>query len=110
MLIPNLMIQFFEYVAALISIISIFILIRGLYVAGIEYLKAEFDREASKIKRVSHVRSTLGIYVLLSLEVVIAADIIESIIHPTIEDILKLGLLVVIRTVISVFLKKEISD
>lgn len=109
-MIPKIMIQFFEYIAALISIISILILIRGLYVAGVEYLKAEFDKSSSKIERVSHVRSTLGIYVLLSLEVVIAADIIESIIHPTIEDILKLGLLVVIRTVISVFLKKEISE
>jgi uncharacterized membrane protein len=40
----------------------------------------------------------------------IAADIVESIIKPTFEDIGKLAALVVIRTVISYFLGKEIDQ
>ncbi|MDR1568063.1 MAG: DUF1622 domain-containing protein [Streptococcaceae bacterium] len=107
---PKIIVEIFEYIVVGISIASILILLRGLLVAGIEYFKAEIKSKQTKLQRVSHVRSTLGIYVLLSLEVVIAADIIESIIHPTLNDIFKLGLLVIIRTVISVFLKKEISE
>lgn len=38
------------------------------------------------------------------------ADIIETIINPTFQDIIKLGLIVVIRTMISYFLNKEISE
>ncbi len=41
---------------------------------------------------------------------IIAADIIESIVKPTFQDILKLATLVIIRTVISYFLHKEIED
>lgn len=107
---PQIIVHIFEYVVILISFVSICILIRGLFVAGIAYFKAEITPNNIKLKQVSQVRSTLGVYVLLSLEVVIAADIIESIIHPTMNDIIKLGLLVIIRTVISVFLKKEITE
>ena len=56
------------------------------------------------------IKNDLGAYVLFSLEVLIAADIVESIIKPTFEDIGKLAALVVIRTVISYFLGKEIDQ
>lgn len=52
----------------------------------------------------------LGSYVLLSLEVLIASDIIETILNPPIEDILILAGVVVIRTAISYFLGKEMES
>ncbi|RCX14205.1 uncharacterized protein DUF1622 [Vagococcus fluvialis] len=52
----------------------------------------------------------LGSYVLLSLEVLIASDIIETILNPSIEDILILAGVVVIRTAISYFLGKEMES
>ena len=51
----------------------------------------------------------LGGYILLSLEILISAGIIESIIKPTLQDIFQLAALVVIRTIISYFLNKEIG-
>ncbi len=55
------------------------------------------------------IRNFLGSYVLLGLEILIAADIIETIIHPTFADIVRLAVVVVIRTVISYFLNMEIE-
>ncbi|WP_369671882.1 DUF1622 domain-containing protein, partial [Enterococcus faecium] len=40
----------------------------------------------------------------------VVADIIESVIKPTWTDILKLALIIIIRTVISYFLNQEIED
>lgn len=51
----------------------------------------------------------LGGYILLSLEILVSAGIIESIIKPTLQDIFQLAALVVIRTIISYFLNKEIG-
>lgn len=48
-------------------------------------------------------------YILLGLEVLISADIIDSILNPTLHDILRLAAIVIIRTVISYFLNKEMK-
>lgn len=51
----------------------------------------------------------LGSNVLLGLEILIVADILKTIINPSLTDIVVLGSIVIIRTVISVFLNKEIE-
>jgi uncharacterized membrane protein len=55
-------------------------------------------------------KTELGSYVLLGLEVLIVADIIETIINPTIDDIILLAAIITIRTVVSLFLNKEIKE
>jgi len=60
------------------------------------------DREA--------LRHQLGSYLLLGLEFLLAADIIRTIIHPTLQDMAILGSIVAIRTVINYFLDKEIAS
>jgi uncharacterized membrane protein len=54
-------------------------------------------------------RHQLGSYLLLGLEFLIAADIIETITHPTLQEVALLGGIVVIRTVISYFLDRELA-
>lgn len=56
------------------------------------------------------IRSFLGSYILLSLEILIAADIVHSIINPSFQDLINLGAMVVIRTVMAYFLHKEMID
>ena len=58
------------------------------------------DREA--------LRHKLGSYLLLGLEFLIAADIIRTVTHPTLNDMALLAGIVVIRTVISYFLDREV--
>ena len=51
----------------------------------------------------------LGYYLLLGLEFLIAADIINTLVRPTPQDLLVLGAIVAIRTVISYSLNTELA-
>lgn len=102
----------FTVVTACLNLFSIIILVWGVLVAGRDFLMTHFkvkdrlDRSVSLLAA----KNILGGYVLLGLEVLIVADIIESIMKPTFEDILKLAAIVTIRTVISYFLNKELRE
>lgn len=71
--------------------------------------------EVSRIKKHSiyyereSLRHQLGSYLLLGLEFLIAADIIRTVTHPTLQDMAVLASIVVIRTVVSHFLDREIA-
>lgn len=55
-------------------------------------------------------RQELGRWILLGLEVLIAADIIRTVaVAPTLDGVLVLGLIVLIRTVLSLALEFELS-
>ena len=58
----------------------------------------------------NRLRMDLGYYLLLGLEFLVAADIIETLLAPDVEHILLLGAIVVIRTVISVSLNWELKQ
>ena len=92
------LIEFLEWIIAILNICSI-----GILVAG----KKNY---AERNTRNADTRKLLASYILLSLEVLVVADIIESVIKPTWTDILKLALIIIIRTVISYFLNQEIED
>ncbi len=55
-------------------------------------------------------RLRLGGYILLSLEFIIISDIIMTGISRNVDDLLALGLLVIIRIALSFFLGRELSD
>lgn len=97
-----------------LNILSVVILLWGVLTAGIDFIKNEcFPINTDHIRAARHnnfIRTYLGSFVLLSLEVLIAADIIESIINPTWQDIIRLASVVLIRTIISFFLHREIED
>lgn len=54
-------------------------------------------------------RRMIGSSILLGLEILVAADLIRTISAPTIEEALTLGLIVVIRTVLSISIQIEIE-
>lgn len=99
-------------VNVILNLFSIIVLVWGVVKAAIDFFRSEirFSDRIKAAKMNNFIKNYLGTYVLLSLEILIAADIIESIINPTFNDILKLGIVVVIRTVISYFLHKEIEE
>ncbi|HAV61471.1 MAG TPA: hypothetical protein DCY13_03800, partial [Verrucomicrobiales bacterium] len=55
-------------------------------------------------------RSSLGYYLLLGLEFLIAADIIETLNHPGTQELIVLGAVVAIRTIISWSLNNELKE
>ena len=79
---------------------------RARYIVGVATLaRKESARAASLV-----LRNTLGAAILLGLEVLVAADPIRTITSkPSIEDALILGLIVVIRTVLSMSIQIEIE-
>ena len=102
-----------EYISFGIGIVAVAVIIWGTIMGIIELVRCEFYRFRPKNKVTSplhQVRLTVGSYLLLGLEFLIAADIIRTIVKPTLEELAILGGIVVIRTIISYFLGKELGD
>lgn len=73
----------------------------------LEWIRIRGQRIGSRREALRH---QLGSYLLLGLEILISADILRTITHPTLEDIGLLAGIVAIRTVISYFLDKEMAS
>ena len=102
-----------ENISFTVGIIAIVIIVWGVILGFFAVLKNEFYRFRSKDTKTitpHHIRHMVGSYLLLGLEFLIAADIIRTIVKPTLEELAILGGIVVIRTIISYFLGKELGD
>ena len=74
-----------EYISLGIGIIAIIVIIWGTIIELVELVKCEFSRFRPKDKKpvpLHQVRLTVGSYLLLGLEILIAADIIRTIPTP----------------------------
>jgi uncharacterized membrane protein len=58
----------------------------------------------------AHIRHQFTDKILFGLEFLIAADVIRTVLDPSIEEILTLGAIVLIRTIMAHFLSKEIEE
>ncbi len=97
-------------VSICLDLFSIFILLWGVIVCAKDFFHSRLTvKDKRKLMQLlTDTKNQLGTYVLFSLEILIVADIIDSIVQPTLTDIIRLGAIVAIRTVISYFLNKEI--
>lgn len=105
-------VPYLDVVTTVLYLCSVAILVWGVALSVKDFLASQF-RKMEKRERflmLTRIKNNLGVYVLLSLEILIVADIIESIAKPTLEDIVRLAAIVAIRTVISYFLNKEIKS
>ncbi|WP_239990294.1 DUF1622 domain-containing protein [Ignatzschineria cameli] len=100
-----------EILVDILNGFSILVLLIGVVKAALGFIKNECSREDrfTIAQKNNGIKVYLGSYILLSLEILIASDIIETIMNPSIDDMLILGGIVVIRTAISYFLGKEIE-
>ena len=101
-------IQFLNLLATIISVISLLIVTYGALIAFINELK-RFTGKYTSIN-IRRLRATFGTYLLLGLEFLIASDILKTVLEPTLNELAILGGIVVLRTVLSVFLNKEIKE
>lgn len=95
-----------------ISAASVLVVVYGALTALAGLIKTELFRLNGKynVQRLRVIRADLGTYLLLALEMLIAADIIKSIVEPGLTDLGILAGIVAIRTVLSIFLNKEIQE
>lgn len=99
--------SFIELVSLVIEIIGITIIVVGaLFSLGRFLLK----KQGENFRSFRIIREELGRAILLGLEFLVAADIINTVVFDaTLENILKLGLIVLIRTFLSFALEIEIE-
>jgi uncharacterized membrane protein len=94
-----------------IGVLGVLVIACGVVCGVVRFVRAEFaaargaDVESERRK----LRQVLGYYLLLGLEFLIAADIIDTLMKPTTQDLIVLGAIVAIRTVISYSLNSELS-
>ena len=100
-----------EYVAAGIDIFGCLILVIGgaRFIWG--FIVAELSRDVNRrVRGVNRERVELGRYILGGLELLIVSDIIHTALSLAMADLVFLGLLVVIRSLISFFLDRELAE
>ena len=100
-----------EWVISGIDLASIAIMLVGSlrFIAG--FVKAEVSGDAAeRVRRIDRERMELGRYILSALELLIVSDIIHTALSLALADLLILGLLVLIRSLISFFLDREIRE
>ena len=100
-----------EHIEFAISVISIAVVIYGALIAVVQFVKGELLHFSGKekLRTIMIIRSDLGVYLLLGLELLIAADIIKTILNPALIELLTLGGIVLLRTILSVFLEREMK-
>jgi len=95
-----------------ISMVSLFVITYGTLLGIYSFIKNEFGRLTGKysLKNVNSVKIDFGYYLLLGLDFLIASDVVRTILENTLHDLTILGISVVIRTLLSYFLGKEITE
>jgi uncharacterized membrane protein len=98
-------------VARVVAYIGAAIIVWGALLGMVGFLRGETARLRGSADTATNetVRLRFGSYLLLGLEFLIAADIMKTVFEPTLTDVAVLGGIVVIRTVISFFLNRDIA-
>jgi len=96
-------------ISFLLNIIGVLITVWGVIISLLEFLKKETVNRSREIQLNEAIRIRLGSYLVLALEFFIAGDIVKSIVTPTWESLGILVVIVVIRTVLSYFLTKDLK-
>ena len=95
-------------VTRVIEALGVLVIVLGILLAGFRFCTDQLSG-ASK-NAYGQLRSTLGRAILLGLELLVAADIINTVaVEPTLEKVLVLGGIVLIRTFLSLSLEVEID-
>lgn len=98
---------YIDLVAKIVEVIGVLIMFFGLFLA---FYRGIFSTRGFNHDTYIEVRQTVGKSILLGLEVLIAADIMATVVtEPTLRSILVLGFIVLIRTFLSLSLQVELE-
>lgn len=98
----------FEWAVVVFEVLGVLVMLAGIpgsVVAAVAVGRR--DRSAAAV--VAALRRWIGLSILLGLELLVAADIVKTLTAPGLEDVAVLGIIVVIRTVLSFALQIEIE-
>src|SRR5262249_33376022 len=94
-----------------IGLLGVMVIVFGVLCGLVRFIRAEITaaRGESVDEARKQLRHVLGYYLLLGLEFLIAADIIDTLAKPKPQEMIILGSIVAIRTVISYSLNGELK-
>ncbi|WP_345800247.1 DUF1622 domain-containing protein [Microbacterium sp. AZCO] len=99
----------FTAVAVGFEVVGAAAMVIGFVIAVVLGIRSLLRREGAHAAYTA-LRTTLGAAILLGLEVLVAADLVRTITSkPSLEDALILGIIVIIRTILSISIQIEID-
>jgi uncharacterized membrane protein len=105
----ELILEWIEFAALAVEILAVLIIVVTIFYAIIEYM-VKGIRIINIEGRYQELKVSLGKALLLGLEILVAADVIRTVaLEATIQSVVTLGLLVLIRTFLSWALVVEIE-
>ena len=95
-----------------IGVLGVLVIVFGVVCGLVRFLRAEIQaaRGCDVDEDRKRLRHVLGYYLLLGLEFLIAADIIDTLMKPSVQDLIVLGAIVLIRTIVSYSLNSELKS
>jgi len=98
---------YIEYTAKIIEIAGVLTILAGTILAIGKFI---FSMQKNNKRSYKLLRQELGKGILLGLEILVAADIIATVVtEPTMDKVLTLGVIVLIRTFLSLSIELEIE-
>ena len=101
-----------EWLAVAIDLTGALIMVWAFVVAVVGLVRGSISASDahSRIRNMQVARCRLGVKLVFALELMIVSDLLNTIISRSVDDLILVGGLVVIRTVIAYFLGKEIQE
>ncbi len=100
----------FSYLSVAVEIAATTVVFGAVLRGIIAYLQLTFNHPQRHFNATELIRLQLGRGLALGLEFTIASDILRTIIAPTRNDIINLGAIVLLRTLLTYFLEQEIQQ
>jgi uncharacterized membrane protein len=104
--------DFLHHASFGIGVLGVLVIVFGVLCGLVRFILAEVTAVRGGVVEEDRrdLRHVLGYYLLLGLEFLIAADIIDTLMKPSAQDLIVLGAIVGIRTVISFSLNAELKS
>ena len=100
-----------EWLALAVDIVASVIMGWAFLVAVYDFVKGSFGGvPAERIRRLQVVRCGLGVKLVFALELMIISDLLHTVVSRTMDDLMFLAALVLIRTIVAFFLNREIQE
>ena len=99
--------EIIETVGTAVETAGVAIMVIGATIATVRFL---FWRKGNTVNAYRLCRQDMGRAILLGLEFLVAGDIIDTVVvDPTLDNVMVLGLIIIIRTFLSIFLHLEVE-
>ena len=100
-----------EWIALAVDVVASLVMVWGFVTAVLAFIHASLRTAAAeRFKRLQMVRCGLGMKLVFALELMIISDLLHTVVSRSMDDLLFLGALVLIRTVVAYFLNQEIQE